>query len=229
MAVEKLSDGIRKFAADAVKLERMLVVGAPHSGAELEGSAGSWGGQLPWPKGSGPPPAAAPAGGRGHVHAASHALPCSLSRTACSAQKTENRATPEPGHRSGPSELGRLHMPGDESFFFFLTSRGRDGSQSLHKICLINSRSHLCPGAQLRGRGWRHLVGTFGVCGLSSCCSGDPPQGERVGGSPPTPPARPRSVQREPGVRNRPVEAKGPSTDAQRPLGRIPRTGAARH
>jgi len=27
MAVEKLSDGIRKFAADAIKLERMLKVG----------------------------------------------------------------------------------------------------------------------------------------------------------------------------------------------------------
>ena len=36
MAVEKLSDGIRKFAADAVKLERVLVVSAPGSGrAEL--------------------------------------------------------------------------------------------------------------------------------------------------------------------------------------------------
>lgn len=29
MAVEKLSDGIRKFAADAVKLERVLAVSAP--------------------------------------------------------------------------------------------------------------------------------------------------------------------------------------------------------
>jgi len=28
MAVEKLSDGIRKFAADAIKLERMLKVDA---------------------------------------------------------------------------------------------------------------------------------------------------------------------------------------------------------
>lgn len=37
MAVEKLSDGIRKFAADAVKLEQMLVVSAPHTGAELGG------------------------------------------------------------------------------------------------------------------------------------------------------------------------------------------------
>lgn len=37
MAVEKLSDGIRKFAADAVKLEQMLVVSAPHAGVELGG------------------------------------------------------------------------------------------------------------------------------------------------------------------------------------------------
>lgn len=36
MAVEKLSDGIRKFAADAVKLERMLTVSS------------MWAGQPPW-------------------------------------------------------------------------------------------------------------------------------------------------------------------------------------
>lgn len=35
MAVEKLSDGIRKFAADAVKLERVLAVSARASWAEL--------------------------------------------------------------------------------------------------------------------------------------------------------------------------------------------------
>ena len=39
MAVEKLSDGIRRFAADAVKLERMLRVSA---GAAV--GTGTWGG-----------------------------------------------------------------------------------------------------------------------------------------------------------------------------------------
>lgn len=44
MAVEKLSDGIRKFAADAVKLERMLMVSAQAAGPE--GSGG-----CPWARG----------------------------------------------------------------------------------------------------------------------------------------------------------------------------------
>lgn len=45
MAVEKLSDGIRKFAADAVKLERMLAVSAP-AGAGTWASRGTWVGWL---------------------------------------------------------------------------------------------------------------------------------------------------------------------------------------
>lgn len=42
MAVEKLSDGIRKFAADAVKLERMLAVSAPQVGAAERGFSWHW-------------------------------------------------------------------------------------------------------------------------------------------------------------------------------------------
>jgi len=63
MAVEKLSDGIRKFAADSVKLERMLMVSAPGSGAELEGSRGLWGCRLPWPPGLCPTGSGPAAGG----------------------------------------------------------------------------------------------------------------------------------------------------------------------
>lgn len=41
MAVEKLSDGIRRFAADAVKLERMLRVRARGYGWEGPGRGGA--------------------------------------------------------------------------------------------------------------------------------------------------------------------------------------------
>lgn len=41
MAVEKLSDGIRKFAADAVKLERVLAVSAPGTPGERGRPAGA--------------------------------------------------------------------------------------------------------------------------------------------------------------------------------------------
>lgn len=43
MAVEKLSDGIRRFAADAVKLERMLTVRARGYGWEGPGRGGGVG------------------------------------------------------------------------------------------------------------------------------------------------------------------------------------------
>lgn len=46
MAVEKLSDGIRKFAADAVKLERMLAVSAP-AGQRQSGASRGAGGSAP--------------------------------------------------------------------------------------------------------------------------------------------------------------------------------------
>lgn len=56
MAVEKLSDGIRKFAADAVKLERVLAVSAPGrkagSGNFLWGPSAT---RLPWQLVSGDP------------------------------------------------------------------------------------------------------------------------------------------------------------------------------
>ncbi|XP_057173217.1 transaldolase isoform X2 [Ursus arctos] len=134
MAVEKLSDGIRKFAADAVKLERMLVVSAPGLGAELEGSVGLGGVGSPGRLDSalqvqgqllvgahirlpGPPPMATlaeslpPSGAEGGWGASVRFLASLLlspPRIACSAQRTENSAMPEPDHRSMPSDLGLI-------------------------------------------------------------------------------------------------------------------------
>lgn len=134
MAVEKLSDGIRKFAADAVKLERMLVVSAPGLGAELDGSGGLGGvgspghlnsalqvqgqllmGALIRPPGPQPvatlaeslPPSCAEGGWGASVHFLASLL-LSPPRIACSAQRTENSAVPEPDRRSVPSDLGLI-------------------------------------------------------------------------------------------------------------------------
>lgn len=79
MAVEKLSDGIRKFAADAVKLERMLTVRAGFRVAVGRG------------RGAASSPECAPA----HRPAAP--------RNECSAQRTANSAAPRRERRAAPT------------------------------------------------------------------------------------------------------------------------------
>ena len=97
MAVEKLSDGIRRFAADAVKLERMLRVSA---GAAV--GTGTWVGGAWGAGGAGGPRVAGLAtgrvGGRGQAWWA-HQLTPLISRNGCSAQRMENSAAPEAGAR----------------------------------------------------------------------------------------------------------------------------------
>lgn len=79
MAVEKLSDGIRKFAADAVKLERMLTVRAGFRVAVGRGRRAA------------SSPECAPA----HRPAAP--------RNECSAQRTANSAAPRRERRAAPT------------------------------------------------------------------------------------------------------------------------------
>lgn len=91
MAVEKLSEGIRKFAADAVKLERMLAVSAPR---------GSWGGP-----GSPAPPL---------VQEAAHVLcPLCLCRPpGTDVQRRERKV-------GGTRGRARPHAPAHESCVFY--------------------------------------------------------------------------------------------------------------
>lgn len=87
MAVEKLSDGIRKFAADAVKLERVLMVSAPGLEPGRAGaSPGDSGVSAPLAAPAEGPLPSGPQGLSWHLSRFSLSLP----RNACSAQRTES-------------------------------------------------------------------------------------------------------------------------------------------
>lgn len=114
MAVEKLSDGIRKFAADAVKLERMLMVSRRAEGSRAGTSLCTLSpGQ--------PPRASFPARRRweGGV-CPGHTL--RIPRSGCSARRMESSG-PEAGLQGARRTCPVMNLA------FFFTNWRRDGSQ----------------------------------------------------------------------------------------------------